>query len=74
MIYDIRQFRFGEGDVTKMRLSAVFNANEFKQKTRRTKLNVGSGTIVIRINNVIRRAAKDTFININIDICSIKLK
>jgi len=29
MIYDIRQFRFGDSDVTKIRLSAVFNANEF---------------------------------------------
>jgi len=29
MIYDIRHFRFGEGDVTIMRLSAVSDANEF---------------------------------------------
>jgi len=36
MIYDIRQFRFGEGDVIKIRLSAVCNTNEFKQETRRT--------------------------------------
>jgi len=36
MIYDIRQFRFGESDVTKIRLSAVSNANEFIQETRRT--------------------------------------
>jgi len=35
MIYDILRFRFGEGDVTKTRLSAVSNANEFIQKTRR---------------------------------------
>jgi len=27
MIYDIRQFRFGDSDVTKIRLSAVSNAN-----------------------------------------------
>jgi len=36
MIYDIRQFCFGESDVTKIRLSAVSNANEFIQETRRT--------------------------------------
>jgi len=36
MIYDIRQFRFGESDVTKIRLSAVAIANEFIQETGRT--------------------------------------
>jgi len=36
MIYDIRQFHFGESDVTKIRLSAVSNANEFIQETRHT--------------------------------------
>jgi len=35
MTYDIRQFRFGEGDVIKIRLPAVSNANELKQETRR---------------------------------------
>jgi len=35
-IYDIRQFRFGESDVTKIRLCAVSNANEFMQETRCT--------------------------------------
>jgi len=68
MIYDIRQFRFGESDVSRIRLSAVSNANEFIQETRRTYLNVGYGTIVIRMNNVIRRATKDT---INISLKSI---
>jgi len=60
MIYDIRQFRFGDSDVTKIRLSAVSNANEFIQETRRTLLDVGYGTIVIRMNNVIRRTMKHT--------------
>jgi len=36
MIYDNRQFRFGYSDVTNIWLSAVSNANEFKQETRRT--------------------------------------
>jgi len=37
MIYDIRQFRFGEDDVMKIRLTAVsIDANEFIQETRRT--------------------------------------
>jgi len=33
MIYDIRQFRFGDSHVIKIRLTAVFNANEFIQET-----------------------------------------
>jgi len=31
MTYDIRQFRFGDSDVTKLRLPVVSNANEFIQ-------------------------------------------
>jgi len=60
MIYDIRQFRFGDSDITKIRLSPVSSANKFRQETRRTQLNVGYGTIVIRMNNVIRRTMEDT--------------
>jgi len=36
MIYDICQFRFGDSDVTKIRLSVVSSANEFIQETRLT--------------------------------------
>jgi len=68
MIYDIRQFRFGDSDVTKIRVSAVSSANELRQETRRTSLNVGYGTIVIRMNNVIGRTMEDT---INISLKSI---
>ena len=33
MINDIGQFRFGESDATKKRLSAVSNTNKFRQET-----------------------------------------
>jgi len=33
MIYDIRQFRFGDSDVTKIRLSAVSSANSYRNCT-----------------------------------------
>jgi len=36
MIYDIRQFRFGDSDITKIQLSAVSSANEFRQETNRS--------------------------------------
>jgi len=65
VVYDISQFRFGEDNITKIRLSAVSSANEFIQETRCAKLNIGYGTIVMRMNNVIRRAIKDT-INISL--------
>jgi hypothetical protein len=60
VIDDIGQFRFGEGDVAIKRLSAVSNANEFMQETGCAYLNVGYGAIVMRMNNVIKKATKDT--------------
>ena len=59
MINDIGQFRFGESDATKKRLSAVSNANKFKQETVCTQLNDGYGAIVMRMNDVIRRVTKN---------------
>jgi len=32
MLYNIRQFRFGDSDVIKIQLSAVSSANEFMQE------------------------------------------
>ena len=56
---DIGQFRFGESDDTKKRLSAVSNTNKFRQETGCTQLNVGYGAIVMGIINIIRRATKN---------------
>jgi hypothetical protein len=68
---DIGQFRSGDGDVTKKRLSAISNANELMQETGCAYLYVGYGAIVMRMNNVVRRTTEDT---INIDLKSVSTK
>ena len=45
VINDIGQFRFGESDATKKRVSAVSNTNKFDQT--RNWMNVGYGTTVM---------------------------